>query len=90
MKIVYDEAKRLKTLVERELDFADAAEVFATSYMQFDDDRFDYGETRYLTFGFIKDRAVAMVWTQRDNGRRVISMRHVHEEELEARRRALD
>ncbi len=90
MKIVFDEAKRQTTLNVRGLDFADAAEVFATSYLEFEDDRFDYGEVRYITFGFVDSRAVAMVWTQRDNGRRIISMRHVHEEELEARRRALD
>ena len=90
MKLVWDEAKRQETLRKRGLDFADAAKVFATSYMEFDDDRFDYGEQRYIIFGFLDSRAVAMVWTPRDNSRRIISMRHVHEEEFEARRKALD
>jgi uncharacterized protein len=90
MKLIWDEAKRQATLILRELDFASAAEVFATSYLEFEDDRFDYGENRYITFGFLDGRSVALVWTQRDNGRRIISMRHVHEEELEARRRSLD
>jgi uncharacterized protein len=90
MELEFDEAKRLWTIENRGLDFTQAVEVFTSSYLQFEDDRYDYGEQRYITFGFINDRAVAIVWTLRNNNRRIISMRYVHEEELEARRRALD
>ena len=90
MKIAFDEAKRLKTLQERGLDFIDAPKVFAGTWLVIPDDRFDYGEDRFISFGELDGRAVAMVWTWREDTRRIISMRHVHAEELENRRRALD
>ena len=91
MKIEYDHAKRDWTLQNRGLDFEDALEVFSTLEMELVDDRFDYGEVRIITFGQIASRSVAMVWTPKDlETRRIISMRHVHDREIEARRRALD
>lgn len=90
MEITFDPAKRQKTLEERGLDFADAARVFAGEHFDVADERFDYGEARYLTFGWIDGRAVSLVWTPRGEGRRIISMRHVHAKEHEARKRALD
>lgn len=90
MEISYDEAKRLRTLKERGLDFEDAPRVFAAPHFDLADDRKDYGEERYLTFGMLDGRHVSIVWTPRDNGRRIISMRHVHEEEIIARKKALD
>jgi uncharacterized protein len=83
MKISYDPAKRAKTLAERGLDFADAPSVFRSESVTLTDDRFDYGEQRYVTFGWLNAAAVAVVWTWRDDGRRVISMRRMHEEEIE-------
>jgi uncharacterized DUF497 family protein len=47
VRITYDPAKRAKTLAERELDFEDAAEVFAGPVLTARDDRWDYGEERY-------------------------------------------
>ena len=90
MKIEFDESKRLKTLEERGLDFLDCPKLFSGDYLEYEDDRFDYGEMRYITFGSLDDRAVAVVWTPRSENRRIISMRHVHDDELEARKRTLD
>ncbi|MET0181145.1 MAG: BrnT family toxin [Novosphingobium sp.] len=89
MKISYDRRKRDRTLRERGLDFLDAEQVFADPRMELPDDRIDYGEERYITFGYLSGRPVAVVWTPRGEGRRIISMRHVHERELAARTRAL-
>lgn len=90
MQIEFDEAKRQITLAERGLDFRDASYVFTGAWLQIVDDRYDYGEERFVTFGELKGRAVAVVWTWRGRNRRIISMRHIHAEELETRRRALD
>lgn len=90
MQISYDEAKRLKTLKERGLDFLDAPKVFEAPHFDLVDDRSDYGEERYLTFGILDGRNVSLVWTPRDGGRRIISMRHVHEDEIIAQKRSLD
>lgn len=90
VKISFDEAKRLKTLNERGLDFRDAPKVFEAVWLMIPDDRFDYGEERFISYGELDGRPVAMVWTWRGDTRRIISMRHLHAEELENRRRALD
>ena len=81
MEITFNTAKRDETLRERGLDFTDAATVFAGKHATLPDERRDYGEPRFITAGFLGDRLVVLVWTPRDAGRRVISMRHAHEHE---------
>ena len=90
MEISFDPAKRLQTLEHRGLDFLDAPQVFSGLNFTLVDDREDYGEERFITFGEADDRNVCIVWTIRDGTRRIISMRHAHDEEVEARRKALD
>lgn len=81
MTITFDPAKRERTLTERGLDMADADRVFAGPTATLPDDRMDYGEARFITGGWLNDRFVVMVWTPRDGGRRIISMRHGHGDE---------
>jgi uncharacterized DUF497 family protein len=81
MRITFDPRKRARTLKERGLDFDDASEVFAGRHTVVPDDRKDYGETRFISAGFLKDRLVVIVWTPRGEVRRVISMRYCHAEE---------
>ena len=81
MAITWDETKRAKTLAERGLDFADAAEVFQGDQYTRRDDRHSYGEVRYITAGYLGSRFVVIVWTSRGSNRRIISMRYGHEQE---------
>ena len=78
----WDEAKRQRTLVERGLDFAEAEQVLAgrRQYTRRDDRR-EYGEPRFITVGFLRDRFVVVVRTPRDEGRHIISMRYGHARE---------
>ncbi|SHI07261.1 BrnT family toxin [Marivita hallyeonensis] len=75
MKISYDPAKRAITLDMRGLDMADAEAVFEGACITFEDDRRDYGETRHITVGYLRNRMVIVAWTERDETRRIISMR---------------
>ena len=75
MKVTYDPAKRAKTLAERRLDFDDAEKVFSGVTLTLLDDRFDYGEPRFQTYGLLGRRLVMIVWTPRGEARHVISMR---------------
>ena len=81
MAITFDPAKRDLTLKHRGLDFARAAEVFGGRTITVPDDRFDYGESRFITAGYLGDRMVIIVWTARGESRHVISMRHCHAKE---------
>ena len=75
MRITFDPAKRMAALKERGLDFADAAEVFDGITAEAEDTRKDYGETRIICFGLLRGRLVQIVYTPRDAGRHIISMR---------------
>jgi uncharacterized DUF497 family protein len=81
MHITFDPIKRLRTLEERGLDFLDAAKISQNTVREFDDTRKDYGEQRIITIGELDGKIVVMVSTPRDNGRRIISMRHAHDKE---------
>ena len=81
MRILYDAEKRAWTLRERGLDFDDAVRVFAGTTIDIIDDRKDYGEVRWLSFGHLFGRLVVVVWTQRRDGRHIISMRKANERE---------
>lgn len=83
MRITYDPAKRDRTLEERALDFEDALAVFAGRVFQMEDDRQDYGEVRWIIAGWLNDDVVVIVWTPRDDARRIISMRKRHGAERE-------
>ena len=89
MRITFDPAKRDLTLEHRGLDFARAREVFAGLTATVIDERFDYGETRFITAGHLDGRLVVMVWTQRGEARQIISMRHCHAKEEEIWRRRM-
>ncbi len=81
MRITCDQAKRRQTLLVRGLDMRRAGEVFAGPHLTRPDERYDYGEPRFVTVGWLDERLVAFVWTPRGAARRIISMRHCHERE---------
>lgn len=81
MKIAFDPVKRAIALQDRGVDFLDAALVFNEPSITAEDTRFDYPEQRFLTFGLINDRLMAVVWTPIEDGIRVISMRKSNERE---------
>lgn len=83
MDVGFDPVRRDKTLDERGLDFLDARRVFEGPTLTIEDDRFDYGEARFQTYGVLRERIVMVVWTARADRRRIISMRHCHERESE-------
>jgi uncharacterized DUF497 family protein len=58
--ITFDPAKRVRTIEDRGLDFADAAEVFTGRNLTVEDNRFEYGEVRYSTVGMLRGRMVVM------------------------------
>lgn len=83
MKISYDPQKWARTLAERGLDFEDAVQVFAGATIEVMDDRKEYGEERWQSYGLLNDRLVMIAWTPRGNSRHVISMRKCNEREQE-------
>ena len=60
---------------------ARAREMFDGPTLTVEDDRRDYGEARFITIGFLDDAMVVLVWTPRNDGYRIISMRKANERE---------
>jgi uncharacterized DUF497 family protein len=89
VEISFDPGKRASTLIDRGLDFADAARVFDGPVFEFEDQRFDYPEARWSTIGLLDERMVVVIWTETEGGRRVISMRKANEREHAKFRRKL-
>ncbi len=90
MEISFHDEKRQKTLEERGLDFADAAEVFSGAVLTIEDDRRDYGERRFQSIGRLKDTVVMLVWTPRNAARHIISMRRCNDHERSRYQQAVD
>ncbi len=75
MRFEWDEDKRLLNLAKHEIDFVDAEEVFENETYTVIDERFNYSETRLVTFGLLDGEVVAVVHTESANITRVISIR---------------
>lgn len=81
MEMEFDPVKRAAILELRGLDMARAGEAFDGPTLTVEDDRRNYGETRYITVGFLDGVMVVLVWTPRDGRYRIISMRKANERE---------
>ncbi|WP_446655083.1 BrnT family toxin [Blastomonas sp.] len=81
MHIEFNEAKRLKTLAERGLDFARFNEVMSGPTFTQEDTRCDYPEQRFQTYGLLDGRLVMVAWAYAASGIRVISMRKCNDRE---------
>jgi uncharacterized protein len=90
VEIEFDQSKHDITLRERGLDFSRAGEVFAGPVLTYEDIRYEYGESRFFTFGQLDFRMVVLVWTQRGAARRIISMRYANDREKSTYSKYLD
>jgi len=71
----WSETKLHADLDAHGLDFADAERVFAGLTFTFEDDRFEYGERRFVTLGLLDGIPVSLVHTETSHEIRVISFR---------------
>ncbi len=49
--------------------------IFDGDIVIIEDNRFDYGEQRYITLGLLEGRVIAVVYTERGKTTRIISAR---------------
>jgi uncharacterized DUF497 family protein len=81
MEFEWDDAKNRSNFTKHGLDFADAELVFAGPCVTFVDDRFDYGEERFVTLGLLAGRLVVIAHVPRGEATRIISMRKANRRE---------
>ena len=75
MRFTWDERKRRTNLKTHGFDFRDSPRVFEGPTFTFEDDRFDYGEQRFVSLGFLGGVAVSLVHTETSERIHVISFR---------------
>jgi uncharacterized DUF497 family protein len=83
MRFEWDEEKHLANLRKHGIDFADVENVFADEVYTIVDDRFDYGEIRYLSLGLLFGEIIAISHTETDEIIRFISARKAEKHEQE-------
>ena len=64
------------------MSLALAEVLFGGPHTSIADNRFDYGETRQIAFGFINNRLFVCVYADRGGDRRIISLRKANTREV--------
>ena len=75
MKFEWDDTKRKSNIKKHGIDFIDAPIIFEGHTLTIEDDRYDYGEERFVTFGVLGGRVVSVVHTETKDLIRIISIR---------------
>ncbi|MEO6080874.1 MAG: BrnT family toxin, partial [Steroidobacteraceae bacterium] len=83
MRYAWDEDKRQSNLRDHGLDFVDAQAVFAGLTFTFEDNRFAYGERRFMTLGLLNGIPVSIAHTETSAEIRVISFRKATDNETQ-------
>ena len=75
MRFEWDETKRRKNIKDHGIDFADLEPMFDGVTVTILDDRFDYGEDRFVTIGLLNVITLVVAHTENDEVIRIISAR---------------
>jgi uncharacterized protein len=81
MRFEWDEAKRRLNIKRHGLDFVDVMKVFDVETVTLVDDRYEYGESRFLTLGLLSGIVFAISHTETDEVIRIISARKAEKDE---------
>jgi uncharacterized DUF497 family protein len=81
MAVAFDSKKDAINIAKHGISLARAEEMDMSAALIREDDRFDYGETRYIAFGDIDDTLHCLVFTFRGSKVRAISLRTANKKE---------
>ena len=82
MEITYDPAKSVKNLEKHGVDLSAADRFDWDDAIMSVDERFDYGETRFVALGLIGTRLHSLVFSIRNGKIRAISLRKANKREV--------
>jgi uncharacterized DUF497 family protein len=80
MFLEWDDRKRLSNLEKHRLDFEDAALIFGADFLKLPA-RPSGDETRFRAIGYVRGNPVAVIYTERGDAIRIISMRKARTDE---------
>ena len=75
MDFEWDDTKRKSNIKKHGIDFINAPTIFDGYTLTIEDDRYDYGEERFITFGILEGRVVVVVHTENGDSIIIISIR---------------
>lgn len=75
MEFRWDEDKRQSNILKHGIDFVDVEKVFEGATATIFDDRFDYGEERFITLGLLNAQVVVIAHTETEEVIHIISAR---------------
>ena len=82
--MTYDASKRKRNKRKHAIDLAGCDAVFDEPMLTREDTRKAYSEQRLISLGRLHGRIVVLVWTDREDGPRMISCREAEPHESEA------
>ncbi len=88
MRFEWDPAKRKVNLRRHGVDFKIVPRIFEGPVLERRDDRFVYGESRWIAIGMVSATELTVCYTDRGQRRRIISARQANRHEREAYYRA--
>lgn len=71
----WDEHKRQANVKKHGIDFIDVPELFDGDVVILPDERFEYGERRFIMMGILRSQIVVVAYTERGENIRIISAR---------------
>lgn len=82
--IIHEENRRQANLKRHGIDFVGAERIFDDFMLVHEDDRADYGEVRFSALGILKNRVIRLIYTERGDEIRIISIRKAtrHEQKI--------
>jgi hypothetical protein len=84
VRLEWAEGKRRENLRKHGIDFIGVESVFEGITVTVEDERFDYAERRFISFGLLEGRTVAVAHTERHGAIRIISIRKATKREEES------
>jgi uncharacterized DUF497 family protein len=82
MGVFFDPGKEARNVAKHGISLTRAEEMDMAAAIIREDERFDYGETRYIAFGDIDDALHCLVFTFRGSKVRAISLRKANKKEI--------
>jgi len=82
LSVAFDPEKDARNIAKQGSSLARAVEMDMSAALVREDDRFDYGETRYIAFGEIDDELHCLIFTFRGSRVRAISLRKADKREI--------
>lgn len=83
MEIAFDTTKDKANIGKHGISLAAAAAIEWNEALQWKDERNDYGETRMCAIAYIGDRLYYLVYVDREEIRRIISLRKANVREVQ-------